>query len=138
MPQSLTEHLVVPVADEEDAIATATALERYRFGQITLVHVVEKGEGAPDKLPVEQAETRATEAFAAFREIIPGVAEEMAYSSDVVGAVRDVADDAEASAIAFHPRGGSRIVQFLAGDRALKLVMDTDRPVIALPEVDTE
>ncbi|QLG50314.1 universal stress protein [Natrinema halophilum] len=131
---SLTEHAVVPVADEDDARATATVLKRHRFDQITVVHVVEKGDGAPDKLPLEQAESRAADAFAAFRELIPDVQEEILYSRSVVDAVIDFAADVDASAIAFRPRGGSRVVQFLSGDKALKLITEADRPVIALQE----
>lgn len=134
MPESITEHFVVPVADEEDARATAQILESYEYDRVTVVHVVEKGEGAPDKMPLEQAERRATDAFAAFREIVPDAEEEIAYRGDVVAAIIEVAADVEASSIVFRPRGGSRVVQFLSGDTALRLVTETDRPVIALPE----
>lgn len=134
MTEEFTTHLAVPVADESDARQTARNLEPYGAERITVIHVVEKGEGVIDKVSPEQAEQRARKAFDAFREIRPDIEEEIIYRRDVATAIVDVAAELEASAIAFRPRGGSRIVQFLAGDTALKLVTKADRPVIALPD----
>ena len=103
-----------------------------------VVHVVEKTGGAPDKLSLEQAEGLAEESFAAFQEVMPGVEAELVHDEDVVGGIVDLAVAVDGSAIAFRPRGGSRLVQLLAGDRALKLVTKPDLPVIALTDTDAE
>lgn len=129
----LASHVLVPVADDADARATARALGPYDVDQTTVMHVVEKGGGVPDKTPVEQSEQVAREAFDAFEESFPDADEHVAYGRDVVGAIHRSADEVGASAVAFRPRGGSRLVQFLAGDRALRLVTAGDHPVIALP-----
>lgn len=136
MAASIVDHLVVPVANEADARATAAALEPYEFGRVTAVHVVEKAGGAPDKLPLSQAEQRAEDALAAFREHVPDAGAEVTYSRDVAAAISDVAGDVEASAIAFRPRGGSRWTKLLTGDVTSALVNEGERPVVALPDPD--
>lgn len=134
MTHSLTNHLVVPVATAEDARATAIALTEYPYDQITVVHVVEKRHGFPDKLSVPQAETLAEDSFAAFREIVPDIETEITYATNVVEAINDLAVELKANAIAFRPRGGSRLVQLISGDTTLRLVTETELPVIVLPD----
>ena len=135
--RDLLAHVLLPVANEEDALATAAALEPYRPERVTALHVVEKGGGVPDKTPVEQSEELAEESYAAVRTVFPDADDHTAYGRDVVGAINEAAAEVGASAIAYRSRGGSRIMQFLSGDLSLKLVTDADRPVIALPRAES-
>lgn len=135
--QEILAHVLLPVAHEEDALKTAKELEPYDPDRVTTLHVVEKGEGVPDKTPVEQSEGIAEESYAAVRRVFPDADDHTAYARDVVGAIFEAADEVDASAIAYRSRGGNRIMQFLSGDLSLKLVTNADRPVIALPRVDS-
>lgn len=135
--RELLSHVLLPVATEDDALATARALEPYRPDRVTALHVVEKGAGAPDKTPVEQSEQVAADSYAAVRTVFPDADTQTAYDRDVVEAVFDVAQDIEATAIAYRPRTDSRLIEFLSGDLSITLVTETDRPVIALPRIDS-
>lgn len=130
-------HVLVPVANEEDARDTVQALASYGPERVTALHVIEKGDGVPDKTPVEQSEELAADAFAAVDEVFPDAGHHTAYSRDIVEAIFAAADEVGASAIAFRPRSGGRIVQFLSGDLSLQLVTRADRPVIALPSQES-
>jgi len=132
----LLSHVLVPVANAADARKTARALAPYDPERVTALHVVEKGEGVPDKTPVEQSEGEAAEAYAAVREQFPEAGDHTAYGRDIASAIFEAAEDIEASAIVYRSRGSGRLMQFLSGDIALKLVTETDRPVIALPTED--
>lgn len=130
---NLLAHILVPVANKDDALSTAESLESYNPDRVTTLFVVEKGEGVPDKTPVEQSEEMAEEAFAAVRTVFPEAESEIAYSRSIVDAIFQAANEIDASAIVFRSRGGNRLLQLLSGDLALKLVTQADRPVIALP-----
>jgi hypothetical protein len=136
--RELLAHVLLPVANEDDALTTATALEPYGPDRVTALHVVEKGGGVPDKTPVEQSEELAAESYAAVRSVFPDADDHTAYARDIVGAIFDAAEEVDASAVAYRSRGGNRLVQFLSGDRSLRLETKADRPVIALPRVADE
>jgi nucleotide-binding universal stress UspA family protein len=143
MTDSLFSRVLLPVADDEDADATATAALPYVRavdGDVVAVHVIEKAGGAPDKAGVEQREEFAEEVFEVVRDRFAAedvaVETRIAYGTDVSETIFDVAREVDASAIVFTPRGGSRWIRLLTGDTALDLITDGDRPVIALPDPD--
>lgn len=135
---TLLSHVLVPVANEADARETAEALEVFEPDDVTVMHVVEKGEGVPDKTPVAQSEALAEDLYAAFRSVFPDAATHTTYARDVIDAIFESAEEIDATAIVFRSRGGNRLVQFLSGDHTLKLVTQATRPVIALPRMDHE
>ncbi|WP_324663914.1 universal stress protein [Haloarcula sediminis] len=136
--QCLLSHVLLPVANEDDARATATALEPYSPERVTALHVVEKGEGVPDKTPVEQSEELAEASYVAVRSVFPDADDHTAYGRDIAAEIFDAADAVDASAIAYRARDGGRLMKFLSGDLSLKLVTNADIPVIALPREDTD
>ncbi|MDR5656901.1 universal stress protein [Halodesulfurarchaeum sp. HSR-GB] len=132
--RDLLGRVLVPVANVDDAERTARILATYDPGEIVVLHVVEKGEGVPDKTPVEQSEEIAAESFAVVREHFPDAETETAYARDVVGAIIETAGAVEATSIVYRPRSGGRLMHFLSGDLSLKLLTRADRPVVSLPE----
>jgi len=135
--RNLLEHVLVPVAHEDDALKTAKALAQYNPKRVTVLHVVEKAGGAPDKTPVEQSEEIAANSYNTVRGIFPDADIHVKYARDIVGAIFEAAAEVDASAVAYRSRGGNRIVQFLSGDLSLKLVTTCELPVIALPQVES-
>ncbi|SEN05366.1 Nucleotide-binding universal stress protein, UspA family [Halorientalis persicus] len=134
------ERVLLPVASTEDGRTTAQAFAPYAADSdhVVAVNVIEKAGGAPDKASVEQREQEAEKIFAIVQEELgDGIETEIAYGTDVAETIFEVADEMEATAIVFTPRGGSRWVQLLTGDVALDLITETDRPVIVLPDDDT-
>ncbi len=139
----LLDHVLVPVASDEDAHATCAALRPYldAVERVTALHVIEKRPNAVDKAPVEKRREDAA-AFLGIVEAtlgdVVGVDTRTAFGTDVVETVFEEAVDADATAVAFRPRGGGRLARLLAGDTATRLVTAPPRPVLALPEAETE
>lgn len=135
---ALLDHVLVPVASEEDAEATCTALEPYlgEVQRVTAVHVIEKAGGAMDKAPLEKRQGDAAEFLGIVDTRLSdrvAVDTRTVYGTDVVDALFEAAADAGVSSVVFRPRGGSRIVRILSGDTTTRLVTDPDLPVVSLP-----
>jgi len=136
--RNLLAHVLLPVANVDDARKSADALAPYDPDRVTATHVVEKGGGVPDKTPVEQSRSVATECYEEVREVFPDAEDHTVYGRDVAETIFEAADEVDASAIAYRSRGGNRLIQFLSGDTSLKLVTEADRPVVALPRSEVE
>lgn len=136
----LFDRVLLPIANEGDAVATARAAEGHLDDdtEIVAINVVEKAGGAPDKAGVEQRELEAEDAFAALREHLGEIETEIYYGTEVADTIFEAADDHDATSIVITPRGGGRLIRLLTGDVALSLVTASDRPVVVLPEPDSD
>lgn len=140
--RNLLDRVFVPIASKADARATARALLPYvreTHGHVIVGHVIEKAGGAPDKASVAQRERRAEAMFAIVDEVLTPehVPHEfhVLFGTDVADRIIAAADEHDADAIVFTPRGGSRWIRLLTGDVSHDLVANTDRPVLVLPDV---
>jgi len=140
MTEPLLGRVAVPVANRDDAAATATALRSYPAMDATViaVHVIEKAGGAPDKASVEQREQRAAETFSIITEEFgdSGVVLEtnLRSGTDIASSIVGAAHDRSASAVVFTPRGGSRWRKLVTGDVTHTLVRSSDVPIPVLPD----
>lgn len=140
MTDTLLRRIVLPIASPEDAQATSEAVfSRLNdaHGSILALYVIEKTEGAPDKASVELQEEYADDIFTVVKDTFSSegidVETQLLYGTAVAKTILDAADEFDASAIGFTPRGGSRWVKLLTGDTATRLIHNADRPVITLP-----
>jgi nucleotide-binding universal stress UspA family protein len=139
---SIFDRVVVPIASEEDARATATVLgsELGPASEVTVVHVVEDVEGAPDPTPASHLIEDAQEYFRVFQEALgrgeDTVSSEVRHEPDVAEAILDVAEQVDATAVAFTPRGGNRWIKLLAGDVTTSLVEKSTIPLVILPDAE--
>jgi len=137
----LFSRVVAPVANTDDASATAAALRPHvtdAGATVVALHVIEKASGALDKASVEQRER---EAEALFETVAGGFADlgvdletELQYGTDVAATIVDAAMALDASAIVFTPRGGSRWEKLLSGDVTYGLLEESSVPIVVLPD----
>lgn len=140
MSPRLLDRPLVPVANPDDAVATYERLRPHLLETDvvpTVVFVIEKAGGAPDRAGVEHRRDLATAAFDAFekRARTDGIEVEtdLRYGEDVAETIHDAATDIDASAIVFSPRSATRWPDFLTGSVRRTLVTDQECPVVVLP-----
>lgn len=141
------ETVLTPIANPTDGRETARAVQVYLPPEATVnvAHVVQKGEGVPDKAGVEQRLAFAERTYNAFlREIdrtttpttsassVPSVTPVTLYGRNVSQTILAGARDVGATAIASTPRGGGRWTKLLTGNVAEGLLRAAEIPVVAL------
>ncbi|ELZ96115.1 UspA domain-containing protein [Haloferax mucosum ATCC BAA-1512] len=148
----MTEHVeplflrpLLPLANETDAERTCeVALPRIAAagGRASVVHVIEKAGGAPDKASVEQREAVADRVFDICRRATDEAGidlhTDLRFDTDVGDSILAAADDIDATAIVFTPRGGRSWWDLFSGAVRKRLVRDSDRPVVVLPAPDAD
>lgn len=137
-----TGRLLVPLANEDDARVTASAVEQ-AYGDVAddavlvAVHVIEKASGTLDKAPLEARQEQAEAVFSTFRARLDSagfdVDTELRYDTDVVEAIVETAATRDAAAIVFVPQPGSRLTELLSGSPSYRLLTESQIPVVALP-----
>jgi len=140
MTAHLTDRILVPLANEEDATQTVDALETRldpAESELLFVHVIEKAGGAPDKAPLEAREEQAERIFDIVRDEFDDIDQhfetELRYDTSVTDAIIDAADEFDATVIAFVPRPEGRLTALLTRDLTDKLVSNDRYPVVVLP-----
>ena len=141
MTDSIATHTLVPIASESDARATCDALEDTveEIETLTVVHVIEKTVGYPDKAPREARREQADRIFSIVEERFPDgptLRRELRYGTDVVDEIVDAAAAADATAIGFRPRSGGRLHRLLSGSDSYRLITESDRPVVVFSRLD--
>lgn len=141
MEEGLLQQVAVPVASPEDARYTAIALRPYVAGvsALTVLHVVEKAGGAPDKASVEQRKDYATDCFDTFEATVDDVAVErtVLYGTNVAETIERGAAEMDATAIIMTPREEAQWTRLWSGTVAETLRMTADRPILILPRPET-
>jgi nucleotide-binding universal stress UspA family protein len=130
-------HLLVPVANPDDAERRCDALEQYlgpEVERITIVHVIERTEGYLDSASPEALEQEADQLFSYVEDHLEDGPEpdcELRYGTDTVEEIVVTADELDVSMIGFTPRPNDRLHQLLSENTSYRLITESHHPVVA-------
>lgn len=136
----LFRNTLLPVASLEDAEASAEAVLPaigHAGGVLTAVHIVDIGNGWTRQGPTFYRQDLADDILGLIerhgRSYGMTVRKKVLYEQDIAEAIVRVADQIDASAIVFTPRGSGRWLSFFSRNTALELVKNAPRPVVVFP-----
>ena len=143
MTSEFLSHTAVPVANEDDAVATCDALEGVhdRIQLVTVVHVIEKTEGYIDKAPLEARQEQAERIFGIGEDRLadgPPVRRELRYGTDAVDAILAVVEEVDATAIGFATEPSGRLKRLLSGNDSYRLITESEQPVVVFSRLASD
>lgn len=140
MTQPLFERVLLPVADDDDAIATCTAAKPYlnaTAAEIIALHVTSGNETANDDESARTSSESEERIATVFRDADfaadVSVTTKPADGVDVVEVISDYAENHDVTAIGVRPRPKNRLVRLFSSDRTKTLVSSTDLPIVIFP-----
>lgn len=140
MTRPTVDRVLLPVANEDDAKRTCTAVRPHLSedgAEIIALYVVEKRAGGPAAASIEQLEEHGRNTLATVEEAFVGstvtVETEIGEGIDLIETIFEAAKDSAVDCIAFVPRPKGRLVALLSGDPGWKLINKTRHPILVLP-----
>lgn len=144
MTDSPVNHLLVPIANLEDAKRTCEELDQSIDSEIeiiTVVFVIEQTKGYIDPAPPAALKQEAEQVFSYVEEYFvdgPVIQRELRSGTDAVSEIIAAADEYDVSSIGFSPRPKTKLQRLLTENSSYRLITESHHPVIVFSKEQTE